>query len=600
MSSPPTGVIFNEAIAQPLSSIGTIQPGAYYQFYLTGTTTLTNVYADGALTSPLSQTPGTGATTANAAGKMPQAIYLNPATTYRYKLFTSLGTLIEDIDPYIPISPPTQAQVGLALYPQTAAEIAASVTPANYAYPELTLERYGGSSSSSASINNTSLSNAITVASSKGGGVIQLQGLGTWQFSNSFTIPAYTTLQGQGYGTIVNYTGSGSFLTINSTSSRSGLAYMQVIGTSQTGVGLTLGDISGNSGFSKIVGVLFSKWATALRMGGGTWITFEKCEFGNAAGNTLGVITNNVGVDFNYFGSQNYSSALRFQDCVISNNANAGVQATSVPITMNQVSWINCTVQNNCQSATGNPQFYMSNVLGFSIDNMYMEYVLGGTAPDALRSDNLNGGRIDSIYINTAANGIKDRGGGSMNQVDINRPYFNGIVTAAISCASEHDVIVRAPQSLGGGTVTLTGTGCAYLPAGSALSSWPTNESGFSPAIAFGTSGSITQTVQGATYSQVGNVVTVNFRINWSAISSPTGAVSITGFPVAPKNSGPDACLTVSYFSGLTVAAGTLGVFLGNNTTTGTIYNIQTTTAALQGSAFASSGAIIVSGSYQV
>ena len=82
MSAPPTGVLFYDATAQPLSSIGVTQPGAYYQFYTTGTTTLANVYADGSLATPLSQTPGTVGTTANSAGKLP-AMYMDPSITYR-------------------------------------------------------------------------------------------------------------------------------------------------------------------------------------------------------------------------------------------------------------------------------------------------------------------------------------------------------------------------------------------------------------------------------------------------------------------------------------------------------------------------------------
>ena len=142
MSAPPTGVLFYEARAKPLSTIGAIQPGAYYQFYLTGTLTLTNVYADGGLSTPLSQTPGTGGTTAASDGRL-VPIYLNPATTYRYQLYSATNVLLEDVDPYIPAPVPTAAQIGQSLYPQTAPELAAGVTPSNYAYPPYNVLRYG-------------------------------------------------------------------------------------------------------------------------------------------------------------------------------------------------------------------------------------------------------------------------------------------------------------------------------------------------------------------------------------------------------------------------------------------------------------------------
>ena len=142
MSAPPTGVLFNEGRAKPLSTTGAIQPGAYYQFYLTGTTTPANVYADGGLTTPLSQTPGTGGTTAASDGRL-VPIYLNPATTYRYQLYSATAVLLEDTDPYIPAPVPTQSQLGPVIYPQTAQELAASVTPTNYIYPPGNVLRYG-------------------------------------------------------------------------------------------------------------------------------------------------------------------------------------------------------------------------------------------------------------------------------------------------------------------------------------------------------------------------------------------------------------------------------------------------------------------------
>lgn len=145
MSSPPTGVLFYEARAKPLSVVGLIQPGAYYQFYLTGTLSLTNVYADGNLATPLSQTPGSGATTAAADGRL-VPIYMNPAITYRYQLYSATAVLLEDVDPYIPAPTPSQAQIGAVLYPQTALEAAASVTPTNFFdFPPIGVDvrRYG-------------------------------------------------------------------------------------------------------------------------------------------------------------------------------------------------------------------------------------------------------------------------------------------------------------------------------------------------------------------------------------------------------------------------------------------------------------------------
>jgi hypothetical protein len=107
-------------------------------FFLTGTTAFATIYADGTLTTPLANP-----LTSDASGTF-VAVYLNPATIYRVQIKTSTGVLISDTDPYISgaaVVNPTS--IGPVLYPQTPAEIAASVTPANFIYTPGDLRRYG-------------------------------------------------------------------------------------------------------------------------------------------------------------------------------------------------------------------------------------------------------------------------------------------------------------------------------------------------------------------------------------------------------------------------------------------------------------------------
>ena len=84
-------------------------PGAYYNFYVSGTSVPAVVYQDAALTLPypsgqlgaagsspifsVVQGDGTGAFT---------PIFLNPQTIYRVQLYSSTWQLIEDVDPFIP------------------------------------------------------------------------------------------------------------------------------------------------------------------------------------------------------------------------------------------------------------------------------------------------------------------------------------------------------------------------------------------------------------------------------------------------------------------------------------------------------------------
>ena len=140
----PTGVLFTDPQAKPLSTTGLPQAAAYYLFFLTGTTTPAAVYADGLLTTPLSQVPGTPqpSCTADSAGRF-NPIYLNPSTIYRVQLFNALGSKLEDTDPYVVPGIGNAAIIGAVLFPRSAAEIAAGVTPSAYQYIWGDVRRYG-------------------------------------------------------------------------------------------------------------------------------------------------------------------------------------------------------------------------------------------------------------------------------------------------------------------------------------------------------------------------------------------------------------------------------------------------------------------------
>lgn len=102
-----TGQLFYDPVARPLSSVGIAMPGAYYNFYNSGTSTPATVYQDPALTLPWPTLSLNGSAAifslvqADGTGAMPP-IYLNPQTIYRVQLYTSAFQLVEDVDPYIP------------------------------------------------------------------------------------------------------------------------------------------------------------------------------------------------------------------------------------------------------------------------------------------------------------------------------------------------------------------------------------------------------------------------------------------------------------------------------------------------------------------
>lgn len=107
-----TGQLFYDPIARPLSSVGAAMPGAYYNFYVSGTTNPAQIYQDAGLTLPFPAASLNGSQPlytviqADGTGAMPP-MFMNPETIYRVQLYNSTWSLIEDVDPYVPAMPVT-------------------------------------------------------------------------------------------------------------------------------------------------------------------------------------------------------------------------------------------------------------------------------------------------------------------------------------------------------------------------------------------------------------------------------------------------------------------------------------------------------------
>ncbi len=87
-------------------------PGAYYNFYVSGTTNPAQVYQDAGLTLPYPAASLNGSsliyTVIQADGTGAFApMFLNPEIIYRVQLYNSTWSLIEDVDPYVPSMPVT-------------------------------------------------------------------------------------------------------------------------------------------------------------------------------------------------------------------------------------------------------------------------------------------------------------------------------------------------------------------------------------------------------------------------------------------------------------------------------------------------------------
>lgn len=171
-----------------ISSNLTLVVGAKVGFFLTGTSTPTNTYQDSALT-----TPHANPVVADSAARLP-AIYLDPSIVYRITFTDSA-----DVEIYPAIDPAndqvlSQAIIGGYLYPRTAAEIAAGVTPTNYQYRPGRVRRYGST------LNSATIQLALNANS---GDSIYLEADETHTVTTALTVPANTNILVDGDGTAV-------------------------------------------------------------------------------------------------------------------------------------------------------------------------------------------------------------------------------------------------------------------------------------------------------------------------------------------------------------------------------------------------------------
>ena len=155
---------------------GVILAGGTVNTYLAGTTTPQQTWTD----STLSVSNGTSITL-QSDGRMQTSCWVPAGTSIKLILKDASGNTIPNgtvdnlqgiNDPTTVLASITQTSVGKLLYPQTAAEVAAGVTPTNYQYPTLTVDRYGTNSVPGVTSMLTAITNAFSVAKQAGGGNI--------------------------------------------------------------------------------------------------------------------------------------------------------------------------------------------------------------------------------------------------------------------------------------------------------------------------------------------------------------------------------------------------------------------------------------------
>lgn len=180
-----------------VNSSGRPYAGAVARFFAAGTSTGLTVYTDASLATP----HGTSVT-ASSTGVFPPVFVDPEGGDYKVSFFTSGGSLIRTVDSLPATYPLTTAQVGAALYPRTAGEIAAVVTPTNYAYPVCDVRRYGAVGDGSTD-DTSAFSNALLAAAQIDGEVFVPAKNAYYKITSALTVPSGITVRGEGYGSRV-------------------------------------------------------------------------------------------------------------------------------------------------------------------------------------------------------------------------------------------------------------------------------------------------------------------------------------------------------------------------------------------------------------
>lgn len=155
--------LFKLPKAVPIKPSGVPYAGAKAFFFFSGTVTPADVFTDADLTIPHASP-----VVADSAGVF-EPIYYNPSIDLKLTLNDSADALIYTVDPVNDSL--TQALIGAVLYPRTASEVAASVTPTNYPYPEGHVYRYGTNTTPGTTDMQGAVNAAVSVKAVNGGDV---------------------------------------------------------------------------------------------------------------------------------------------------------------------------------------------------------------------------------------------------------------------------------------------------------------------------------------------------------------------------------------------------------------------------------------------
>jgi hypothetical protein len=344
--------------------------------------------------------------------------YVASGVSYTFLLQDALGNTIESPGNIIaPLSPTavlddvTGEFVGQQLWPQTTAEAAASITPADYSFPPCDVQRYGadptGATSSSIAINS-----AFLAAAKTSGAFVTFSAPGSYRCDAGLTWdPATTGIEGNGAVLSFAAMTSGVALTPVSSETNPNLQPMRhaihpvrnlrLIGGGAT-VPTTALQITDTSGVTALDGMLFEgvtfqDWQNEITVGAGAYEnTFRHCLFTITAGTyTLYGLHSNAGV--------NSGERWVFDDCAWYNRPN--VIANSNPNC--DMFFTNCSIDGATIAflITGGNIFWNGGHLEFGTDTADSIQVSGAGSFFGSNFEIVDdAARVNSSWFNSASN----------------------------------------------------------------------------------------------------------------------------------------------------------------------------------------------------
>lgn len=507
--------------------------GALATFYLTGTNTLAPIY-----TTVAQDVQHSNPVVASDTGFLPP-IYLDPAITYRAVITDANGATVPDgvVDPVVQIGLTQSAfnalQAASDPYKRTAAEIAARVTPTNYAYssgPVIDALRYGFVGDDSTN-NDAAIARALAVLDAANGGILMIPA-GTYRFATGITVPTNVSIRGESKGlTYLKATANITAITIPVNSDRVCLEEFSLLGNAKTGTGVRLGSTDYSS-FDRLHRIAIAGFAVGIRIAATLWTSIIECDIGSS---TAGQ-GNTVGIDFNAGAVLAAANQLTIERCFIGFNDRQGVMATSTPVNQIGLRVIGGSIEGNGANDPANqPQFHIGNQLAFQIQGVYFEYAGGGAKPDAIRANGLGSGIITACNFNGSTYGIRDTSGGDASTyVLITACQFTNTVTECMRFPSDTGIVAFGNSE----DISSTITGSKSVRVTGKITDQSAEETSFTPTIiGSSTPGAQTYTIQAARFNRQGNEVHIRGTV---AISAKDGAMAgnlqVGGLPVAAIN----------------------------------------------------------------